>query len=206
MKKIFAILIAAAFMFAAISCANNTDNENDVENNIGNEQTVTPETPEEKVPETEIPEAEAPENTEPEVPELPEADINADGSEHKLNAVSYETFKEFIGYSMMPYDMKVDTEKNMVHAVAGYNGKVELSYFSFTAKDDAAKYFNEVVMSFPGEMVESVDDENYQLCKFSDGEYGYIMVRLYNTIIYGSSKEGIPAVNEWMYGLGYVTK
>ena len=133
MKKIFAILIAAAFMFAAISCANNTDNENDVENNIGNEQTVTPETPEEKVPETEIPEAEAPENTEPEVPELPEADINADGSEHKLNAVSYETFKEFIGYSMMPYDMKVDTEKNMVHAVAGYNGKVELSYFSFTA-------------------------------------------------------------------------
>lgn len=209
MKKILAVLLALVFMLAAVSCADNTDAETNVENNNGTEQTVTPEAPEEEAPETQIPETENPEATEPEVPEKPENDSldeNDDGSDNKLNAVSYDTFKEFIGYSMMPYDMKVNTEKNMVHAVAGYNGKVELSYFSFVTKDDAAKYFEEIAASFPGELVESVDDGDYQLCTFDDGEFGYMMARLYNTIIYGSSKEGIPAVNEWMYGLGYVTK
>lgn len=193
MKKIFALLIAVLFAVAAVSCGNNSAVNNDTENNgVDAEQTETPEaeTPVTEEPGDDVPEngAEAPEN---------------DGTP---KAVSYEKFKELVEYSMYPYDTTVQADKNMVHAVTGYNGKVELTYFSFTANEDAAAYFDEIAETFPGDVVEKTEDGEYEFCKLAEGDYCYMMVRIDNTIVYGSCKNDYQPVFDWLYGLGYVTK
>ena len=67
-------------------------------------------------------------------------------------------------------------------------------------------YFDEIAETFPGDVVEKTEDGEYELCKLAEGNYCYIMVRIDNTIIYGSCKNDYQPVFDWLYGLGYVTK
>ena len=189
MNKIFAILISALMIFAVVSCAENTDIESKPENEGENtEQTVTPDVQE---------------NVQPENEPAEEGNSSTEGA---LDELSYESFKKIIGYSMYPYDIPVQPEKNMVNCVSGYNGEVELTYFSFVLDKNAATYFDEIKSYFPDQVVMSEEDGEYEICKMEDGEFYYTAVRIGKTIIYGSCKDGYDAIDTWLYGLGYITK
>lgn len=191
MKKILAIIVAAFLVFAAVACAEKAEEEDEKPENetTNTEQTITPESPDD----------EEPPESKPEDEKLPANDSTP-------QAITYETFKEIIEYSMWPYDIPANAEKNIVHCVSGYNGDVELTYFSFVTKENAADYFDEIKSYFPNQIVMSEEDGDYEICKIEDGEFYYMAVRIDNTIIYGNSRGGYDGLDTWFYGLGYVTK
>lgn len=201
MKKLALLLIVGAVALFAVSCGEKaSDNIENVDKDIQASENGTSE--DKNDASTDDQQQSSADGKEPTVDNTPKKPGNTLG----LTEISYETFKEVIGYSMFPYDTPVSVERNMLYSVTGFNGDVELTYFAFISGKDAADYYEEIIPMYPGEVESTMSDGDYSLCNIKEEGYCYTLVRLGKTIICSGSKNGYDSINNWLYGLGYMVK
>lgn len=181
MKKILALILASLLAVMVVSCS---DNGGKVDTDLP-QQSVT--------------------DNNTDISENPSDEVKPQNENKKIEAVTYDQFKEIIGYSMFPYDTTPDPEKNMLKICSGFNGDVELTYISFVLSKNAEKYFAEIVEKLDGEVVMTENSDEYNICKIKMGDVYYLISRVEDTVIHGSAKSGFEALETWFYGLGYIS-
>ena len=149
MKKILALILALLLAVMVVGCS---DNGGKVDTDLP-QQCVT--------------------DNNTDISENPSDELKPQNENKKIEAVTYDQFKEIIGYSMFPYDTTPDPEKNMLKICSGFNGDVELTYISFVLSKNAEKYFAEIVEKLDGEVVMTENSDEYNICKIKMGDVYY---------------------------------
>ena len=178
MKKIFAVILASMLMISAVSCDGNKNAD------IGNTNIQQPSVDDK--------------NGE----DVPNTVLSNSG---KLAALTSGEFFRIASYSMAPYRINIDEEKNMAEALSCFDGNVELTHYSFDTHEDALAYIDELAAKIPGEQLEAKNDGGIKSFKKQDGSNVYMAVCIDETILLGCGNN-FTRITDWFYGLGYLAE